>query len=267
MAENKKRSRQPDFSHRETEYLMELVEKYKHIIESKETNAVSLKKKTETWQNLTEEFNKFPEVSKRDTKNLKVLWKNLKQKARKDVASNKRARMSTGGGVCADIECPMPPITQQIFSLIPEQFTPLSNPVDSDADFNVPVEDNVAEFPELLQQQSGESNSEPLNASNVLIQDLCVVNPSEFSDDPTSEPPNNNRRSKFKNIDKYALEYHKARMHFLKEEHRAKMNFMKEEDVRRKREHDCRIELLQEEKKEQQLKIQLLQEKLKSIKK
>ncbi|XP_067122678.1 myb/SANT-like DNA-binding domain-containing protein 3 [Centruroides vittatus] len=228
MAENKKRSRQPDFSHRETEYLMELVEKYKHIIESKETNAVSLKKKTETWQNLTEEFNKFPELAFYN----RIL--------KSHVAVN---------------------------VLIPEQFTPLSNPVDSDADFNVPVEDNVAEFPELLQQQSGESNSEPLNASNVLIQDLCVVNPSEFSDDPTSEPPNNNRRSKFKNIDKYALEYHKARMHFLKEEHRAKMNFMKEEDVRRKREHDCRIELLQEEKKEQQLKIQLLQEKLKSIKK
>ncbi|XP_023230199.1 uncharacterized protein LOC111630335 [Centruroides sculpturatus] len=178
--------------------------------------------------------------------------------------------MGTGGGICADVECPMPPITQQIFSLIPEQITPLPNPVDSDADFNVPVEDNVvAEFPALLQQQSGESNSETLNASNVLIQDLYLVNPSEFSDDPTTNepPPNNNRRSNFKIVDKYALEYHKARMHFLKEEHRAKMNFMKEEDLRRKREHDYRIELLQEEKREQQLKIELLQEKLKSIKK
>ncbi|KAJ4434963.1 hypothetical protein ANN_23535 [Periplaneta americana] len=54
------RLRAPNFSRYEVEMLIELVEKYKHIIENKKTDGVSLKEKDATWQKIAEEFSHLP---------------------------------------------------------------------------------------------------------------------------------------------------------------------------------------------------------------
>lgn len=82
----------------EKELLLELVAKYKTIIENKQSDNAMLRAKARTWEKLTEEFNAQPNVSKRDVKQLKKCLENIKSKAKKDSARERQHIYATGGG-------------------------------------------------------------------------------------------------------------------------------------------------------------------------
>lgn len=52
-----KRKRNINFTSSEEELLVELVDKYKHIIENKKTDMIMWKEKKACWEKLTKEFN------------------------------------------------------------------------------------------------------------------------------------------------------------------------------------------------------------------
>ena len=86
------------------------------------------------WDEIANNFNSHEEVSNRDSQQLKKCWENIKSRAKKDVADEKRERRRTGGG-----ECPAfgrPGFTSQVLGIIPSQLKPLHNPYDEDASYH-----------------------------------------------------------------------------------------------------------------------------------
>jgi hypothetical protein len=65
----------------------------------------------------------------RDKSQLKACWKNLKAKAKKDAAEERRGMFKTGGGPPPMIT---DPLSKKIIHMIPQQISPLPNPYDDD---------------------------------------------------------------------------------------------------------------------------------------
>ncbi|XP_069671125.1 myb/SANT-like DNA-binding domain-containing protein 3 [Periplaneta americana] len=84
-----KRGRAPNFSSYETSVLLDLIDKYKAILENKQTDGVTLKQKDYCWRKISVEFSCVPGVSERTHTNLKTAYENLKRRARRAVANEK----------------------------------------------------------------------------------------------------------------------------------------------------------------------------------
>ncbi|CAH2222816.1 jg8456 [Pararge aegeria aegeria] len=87
------------FTPTEKKLFVEILKKYGNIIENRDTDGASLKKKNDTWALLTAEFNSSPlATSKASTKQLRRLWVNLKQRQREALAKKRRQRLATRVG-------------------------------------------------------------------------------------------------------------------------------------------------------------------------
>jgi molybdopterin biosynthesis enzyme MoaB len=117
------------FSELEKSLITELVSKHKNVIESKRNDYKGIKQNTMAWETLTEEFNSQAGVKKRESKQIKKCWENMKSRAKKSIAKEKREAKLTGGGT---------PSTERdegaaaVVSIIPAQMTSLYNPFDDD---------------------------------------------------------------------------------------------------------------------------------------
>ncbi|GFR33335.1 hypothetical protein TNCT_569481 [Trichonephila clavata] len=74
-----------NFSVQEMELLVNLVEKYKHILNCKISNAVFNKKKEEAWDSLATDFN-AASLCKRSRQQLQNKFKNMKKESQKKEA-------------------------------------------------------------------------------------------------------------------------------------------------------------------------------------
>ncbi|XP_066603227.1 uncharacterized protein [Prorops nasuta] len=110
---------------------LEIVIKYKSIIENKETDKVGWKEKSKTWDLITKEFNESDIViGNRPKTSLQKLWKNLKCSTRKYCSKLKSETYATGGGINTirpDI------LFEKVHEIIGSSINGLQNPVDSDA--------------------------------------------------------------------------------------------------------------------------------------
>lgn len=124
------RKRGSNFSTFEKMLLTEVMEEFEAIIEDKRTDSSTLEKKEGNWVRLAERFNGSTGIKEtRDRSQLKACWKNLKAKAKKDAAEERRGKFQTGGGpppITTD------PLSQKIIDMIPQQISPLPNPYDDD---------------------------------------------------------------------------------------------------------------------------------------
>ena len=117
------------FSQLEKSLLTELVRKHKDLLENKKNDYKTIQQKNNTWEALSEQFNSQSGVTKRDSKQLKKCWENVKARAKKQLAKEKREVKLTGGG---------PSTTKQddeaaaVASIIPAQIDSLSNMFDDD---------------------------------------------------------------------------------------------------------------------------------------
>ena len=57
-----------------------------------------IEKKKKLWEQISAKFSSLPGTSTRTDPQLKKAWENLKARARKSVAKEKRERKQTGGG-------------------------------------------------------------------------------------------------------------------------------------------------------------------------
>ena len=71
----------------EKNYIIHLVDKYKHIIECKSTDKVNCAKKKTCWEKITREFNIQPDVTIRKMDSLKKCWENSKRSTKKEVCN------------------------------------------------------------------------------------------------------------------------------------------------------------------------------------
>lgn len=56
-------SKRAVYSDLEKQLFLEILKKYKHVVESKATNSSTLKEKSEAWIAITEEYNDSPLIS------------------------------------------------------------------------------------------------------------------------------------------------------------------------------------------------------------
>ena len=71
------------FSKMEKSLLTELVSKHQDVLENKKNDYKIIKKNHSTWDNLAEEFSSQTGTKKRDAKQLKKCWENIKSRAKK----------------------------------------------------------------------------------------------------------------------------------------------------------------------------------------
>lgn len=69
-----------NFTHWEKELLTEIIAEYQHIIDIRRTDNVSTTMKQKAWNEIQHRYNEVNDDNKRTPKQLKTLWKNLKQK-------------------------------------------------------------------------------------------------------------------------------------------------------------------------------------------
>lgn len=117
------------FSELEKSIIRELVGKHKDVLESKRNDYRSIKQKTSAWETLTEEFNSQAGVNKRDSKQIKKCWENIKSRAKKYIAKEKREAKLTGGGTASSERDEG---AAAVVSIIAAQMTSLDNPFDDD---------------------------------------------------------------------------------------------------------------------------------------
>jgi hypothetical protein len=73
------------FSTYETNLLLELVHKYKNVLESKKNCAAEIEKKAHCWTKLATEFCQDAHVGRWTADQLKKKWENLKFSGKKEV--------------------------------------------------------------------------------------------------------------------------------------------------------------------------------------
>lgn len=80
------KQRSGNFSDVEKNILLDLVMQYKEILESQQGGTFASESKEAAWNEITKKFNRYPLVSARESRQLRICWKNLKFKARRDEA-------------------------------------------------------------------------------------------------------------------------------------------------------------------------------------
>ena len=117
------------FSELEKSIITELVAKHKNVIEAKRNDYKTIKQKNMAWEALTEEFNCQAGVTKRESKQIKKCWENIKSRAKKCIAKEKREAKLTGGGSASTERDEG---AAAVVSIIQAQMTSLQNPFDDD---------------------------------------------------------------------------------------------------------------------------------------
>ncbi|XP_018577299.1 myb/SANT-like DNA-binding domain-containing protein 3 [Anoplophora glabripennis] len=97
-SDNKKK-RSANFTNNDKALLINIVSKFKHIVENKKTDAVTSREKTEAWKNITQQYNSSGPSCPRDVECLKRCYDNRKKLLRKSVAFERRELYKTGGGL------------------------------------------------------------------------------------------------------------------------------------------------------------------------
>ncbi|VEN37510.1 unnamed protein product [Callosobruchus maculatus] len=158
----KERVRACNFTEQEKSLIINLVAKYKDIIENKKTDGVTNLEKNKTWAKITLEFNAIsPGNNNRSVEQLKRFYENKKKELRKKTAERKILLGKTGGGPPPDdskenYEDLLLSITNEktVFGL-PSQY-------DGDAELAIPCEGDG---------QSSEIEFEVTNA-DIVVADL-----------------------------------------------------------------------------------------------
>lgn len=81
------RKRSENFSEYEKGVFLLFVDQFRHIIEDRHNDAWMIAYKEATWDKITSAFNALPGVTKRDRKQLRELWKRIKEKSKKPKAA------------------------------------------------------------------------------------------------------------------------------------------------------------------------------------
>lgn len=123
-------ARSANFVASEKTLLLDLLVNYP-VITSKKTDAGSLKEKQLKWEQLTTEFNANSQMSRRTVKNLKDLWKNLKNRAKSVNAERVREQRKTGGGPPRTDQ--QDPLVDIVTAIVPNEIKSLENSYDCDA--------------------------------------------------------------------------------------------------------------------------------------
>ncbi|RZF41327.1 hypothetical protein LSTR_LSTR000041 [Laodelphax striatellus] len=183
--------------------------------------------KNEEWQTVAQEFNcEFPCLIPRTVDQLKLLYKNVKARARRKIADLKVERKKTGGGKCS-VE--VAENEQRLISVLTEQFNPLQSTYDDDFGHHN-VDENIREVEfesEDVNIFHVQDEGQPSQFDSSVFEESPSVNLETPA--PPSDPAPTTASRKRKQQDGPADKLLQLRKEFLKEEHLIKMEFLKKE--------------------------------------
>ncbi|XP_026744132.1 fibrinogen silencer-binding protein-like [Trichoplusia ni] len=93
-----KRERGSNFTRVESDTLIQLVLKYKNVLENKKSDAATWAEKEQCWQKIETNFNSISSVRFRSAKALKIKYDGIKRDTRKKSAAIRAETYRTGGG-------------------------------------------------------------------------------------------------------------------------------------------------------------------------
>ncbi|XP_072043032.1 uncharacterized protein [Amphiura filiformis] len=130
--------RSSNWEPREKDYLLQLISEQIKIIENKECDKSSKKKKDSAWAAVHLGFtSKFGSI--RDLKQIKEQWKRMKLAAKREFALQKPGQ--TGGGPPAPLPSAM---SLAIKELVPQDFLQMCNSYDDDGTMSLPAGTQLA---------------------------------------------------------------------------------------------------------------------------
>lgn len=88
--------RSANFTHHEKLVLLSLMREYRHIVEDRHTDGVTVREKNTAWVDLTNTYNAESDVSTRSLKQLRQCWKNLKSRSRIDFLQDETGNADMG---------------------------------------------------------------------------------------------------------------------------------------------------------------------------
>ncbi|XP_022818412.1 uncharacterized protein LOC111350919 [Spodoptera litura] len=183
--EKTKRDRSANFSLHERDILVSLIQKYKSILENKQSDASTWKQKEAAWKAIQNDFNARSGGTFRTTKTLKVKYEGLKRTVRKKSAAIRSELYRTGGG--RNTAPPLDNVEEQVKSMISLSTDGLHSIYDSDViqenqgtqdNINVPdeqVEISMIDVPEIVESTTSQ------NQIVVLVANECEPLPATSS--------------------------------------------------------------------------------------
>ncbi|XP_067212205.1 myb/SANT-like DNA-binding domain-containing protein 3 [Linepithema humile] len=97
--EKENKSKSKHYTPAEKSLFLQILNKYKQVIECKKSNINTLREKEAAWDCICQEFNNSSLIiQERSIQQLKKLWTNLKQNQRDIITKERQARFATGGG-------------------------------------------------------------------------------------------------------------------------------------------------------------------------
>ncbi|XP_069670382.1 myb/SANT-like DNA-binding domain-containing protein 3 [Periplaneta americana] len=235
--------RSANFSEKEVDLLVNLVNKYIDIIECKKTDATTWRAKAQTWEKLCNEFNSCSDGVVRCAKNLRMKYENVKKCNKKKFAEEKREINKTGDGIQTTVQ--ITPVDNLIKNMIEGNSTGLQPIYESDVMINVPAQSQQHKW----ETWNGTALRGSISAALLPNVEIEEVEFSEAGDTLTQEKTSGSRIGKRKKSDfsadcqvKYSKlsdarielielqkESVKQEMELKKEEHDRKMEYMKSE--------------------------------------
>ena len=117
----------------EQEVLVNIVDSFKSVVESKKNDIHSISKKEKAWNEIVKQFCAIAGVIKRDRDQLNKNWQNLKACAKRNISQEKREHVKTGGG-CQPEKADA--TTERVASMLSMQMHPLENPFDDNTEMH-----------------------------------------------------------------------------------------------------------------------------------
>lgn len=142
---------------------LEIMKRYVSILECKKHDNNSIRKKRAAWDNLIVDYNAEASTPKSEVQ-LKILWKDLKAKAKKSVSKMKRERIKTGGG---KNDPDLDENTKIITDMIPQVFESISHVGDDDASDDGLNDDEENTNSNIIFEQEDQSENSDLNTQEI----------------------------------------------------------------------------------------------------
>ncbi|XP_022195800.2 uncharacterized protein LOC111053259 [Nilaparvata lugens] len=157
-----KRDRGRNYTEKEKEQFMQIILRYKTVVENRKIDRINIQEKNYAWMAIANEFNAIQTTGVRDLKALKTLLENLKMKAKREKSEDRKQINASGG--CSSCS---PTISNSVTREFSELVDRLTNPLDSSS--NHCQEGDIEIDPDPLEVVICQSRERPISPAKEIL--------------------------------------------------------------------------------------------------
>ncbi|XP_055913562.1 myb/SANT-like DNA-binding domain-containing protein 3 [Eupeodes corollae] len=189
----KKRMRSSNFNGHEEDTLIKCILRHASVIENKRTDAYTLREKKRAWQEVGHEFNSLCTNESRNVQALKDKYTNLKTLLRKQLATDRTYRNSTGNIRDVPEWRPRSAVMAQLATFLSSPKPDASPPIGNDYDHFECNDSHDAILPSVESAYTIESDDgeKPLDSINLQTVEILPNNNNDDDDDEDDDDGDN----------------------------------------------------------------------------